>query len=118
MLMRQDLIKWVNEQLTLKGWTMRELSRRGDISITSVSQVLSGKAEPGPKFFQGVSRAFGVTLESVERLEFAGTIPENRLNEPDLKDLIEIAQKLTNEDLSEVLYYAIYRYKHPKQSSK
>ena len=118
MLMRQDLIKWVNDQLNIKGWSMRELARRGDISSPYLSNVLSGKQEPGAKFFQGMSRAFGVTLESMERLEQVGTIPENRLNDPDLKDLIEIAQKLTDEDLSEVLYYATYRYNHPKQSPK
>ena len=118
MLMRQDLIKWVNDQLSARGWSMRELSRRGDISATAISDVLSKKREPGAKFFQAMSKAFGVTLDSVERLEQAGTIPQNRLNDPDLKDLIEIAQKLTDEDLSEVLYYATYRYNHPKQSPK
>lgn len=118
MLMRQDLIKWVNEQLTLKGWSMRELARRGGISATQISQVLSGKEEPGAKFYQAMSRSFGVTLESVERLEQVGTIPQNRLNDPDLKDLIELAQKLSADDLSEVLYYATYRYNHPKQSPK
>lgn len=118
MVMRQDLIKWVNEQINHKGWTMRELARRGEISITSVSQVLSGKAEPGAKFFQAMSKAFGVTLESVERLEGVGTLPQNRLNDPDLKDLMELAQKLSQEDLAEVLYYATYRYNHPKQSPK
>ena len=118
MLMRQDLIKWVNEQLKAKGWSMRELARRGDLSATQVSDVLSGKVEPGAKFFQGMSKAFGVTLESVERLERVGTIPENRLNDPDLKDLMELAQKLNPDDLSEVLYYATYRYNHPKLSPK
>lgn len=118
MLMRQDLIKWVNDQLVAKGWSMRELARRGDISATAISDVLSKKREPGAKFFQAMSRAFGVTLESVERLEQVGTIPENRSNDPDLKDLMELAQKLSADDLSEVLYYATYRYNHPKQSPK
>lgn len=118
MLMRQDLIKWVNDQMLSKGWSMRELARRGDISATAISDVLSKKREPGAKFFQAMSRALGVTLESVERLEQVGAIPKNRLNEPDLKDLIEIAQKLSDEDLSEVLYYATYRYNHPKHSPK
>lgn len=36
MLMRQDLIKWVNDQLTAKGWSMRELARRGGISATQI----------------------------------------------------------------------------------
>ncbi len=80
--------------------------------------VRAKRLEPGAKFYQAMSKSFGVTLESVERLEQVGTTPENRLNEPDLKDLIEIAQKLSDEDLSEVLYYATYRYNHPKHSPK
>lgn len=118
MFVRQDLINWVNEQLSVKGWSMRELARRGDLSAASVSKVLSGKQNPGGDFFVGISRAFGVTLESVERLEKVGTLPQNRLNDPDLKDLMELAQKLSQEDLAEVLYYATYRYNHPKQSPK
>jgi len=118
MLMRQDLIKWVNDQLVSNGWSMRELARRGDISPTAISDVLSKKRDPGAKFFQAMSKAFGVTLDSVERLEQVGTIPQNRLNDPDLVDLMELAQKLSADDLSEVLYYATYRYNHPKQSPK
>lgn len=118
MLMRQDLIKWVNEQIRVRGWSMREFARRGDISATAISDILSQKRDPGAKFFQAAAKAFGVTLESVERLEQAGTIPENRLNDPDLKDLMELAQKLSADDLSEVLYYVTYRYNHPKPSLK
>lgn len=112
--MGKELISWVNGQLKTKAWSMRELARRGKISPATVSKVLSGEENPGAKFYQGVARAFGVTLESVERLERDGTIPQSLLNDPAYRDLIELAQELTDEDLSDVLDYATYRLRRSK----
>lgn len=105
------MIDWVNQELKIRSWSMRELARRADISASTVSRVLSREENPGPKFYQGVARAFGYTLESVERLEFDGTIPQSRLDDPAYKDLMELAQKLNEEDLSDVLDYATYRFR-------
>lgn len=90
---------------------MRELARRARIDPGTVSKILSGKENPGPKFYQGISRAFGVTLESVERLEKDGSIPKSRIDDPIYLDLMEIAQKLPDCDLREVRDYANYRLK-------
>lgn len=88
---------------------MRELARRASLSNAYVSNVLSGKQEPGAKFYQGIARAFGVTLESVQLLEANSTIPERRLDNAPYRELIEIAQTLSDENLKEVLDYAAYR---------
>jgi transcriptional regulator with XRE-family HTH domain len=108
------LRRWVIEQLDKSGWSMRELARRASIDPSTISKVLSGEENPGPKFYQGVARAFGVTLESVERLDRDGIIPRNRIDDPDYKDLMEIAQNLTDDDLHEVLDYATYKLKKSK----
>ena len=93
---------------------MRELGRRAGISHTQISDVLSRKEEPGPKFYQGIAKAFGVPLESVEQLDENGEIPQSRLDHPKFKELVEVGQKLTLEDLQEVLDYAIYRLRKSK----
>ena len=85
--MGEKLNQWVIDKLNTYGWSISELSRRGDLNQSYVSSVLSGKKQPGPKFYQGISKAFGVTLESVERLENSGVIPTSRLDDPILKDL-------------------------------
>ena len=59
--------QWVINELSKSGWTMNEFARRSKLSSGYVSQVLSGIKKPGPKFYQGMAKAFGVTLESVER---------------------------------------------------
>lgn len=90
---------------------MRELARRAGLSHPYISNVQSGKQEPGAKFYQGVARAFGVTPESLERLDSNGVTPESRQSDPTYLTLMELAQKLTDEDLADVLDYAIYRFK-------
>lgn len=87
---------------------MRELARRGNIDPGTVSRVLSGKSDPGPKFYQGISKAFNVTLESVEQLDQSGGQPVTP-DEAGLAELSQIAQKLPPADLREILEYARYR---------
>ena len=115
--MGDKLRQWVIEQLSKSGWTMNELARRSKLSSGYVSQVLSGTKEPGPKFYQGISRAFSVSLESVERLEQNGAIPQSRVSDPVYLDLMEIAQVLADNDLQEVRSYADYRLKKIKRYS-
>jgi len=112
--MGKKLNQWVINQLNRNGWSIRELSRRGEFSQSYISAVLSGKQDPGPKSYQGISKAFGITLESVERLDNEGEVPESRLNDPALKELLELAQSLPLSDLQEVLDYASYRLKKSK----
>ena len=103
-----ELIKWVNGQIQQKGWTMNELARRSGLSSGYTSQVLSGKKDPGPKFYQGIAKAFNVTLESVEQLDQSGGQPITP-DEAALAELSQIAQKLPPADLREILEYARYR---------
>lgn len=106
--------QWVINELSKSGWTMNEFARRSKLSSGYVSQVLSGIKKPGPKFYQGMAKAFGVTLESVERLEANGSIPKSRENDPVYLELMEIAQVLADDDLQEVKNYADYRLKKSK----
>lgn len=114
MLMRQDLIKWVNQELRNRGWSISELARRGGVNQSYISAVLSGRQNPGPKFYLSVSRAFGFTSESLERLEANGVIPQSNINSVVYQDLLEIAKELSLEDLTEVRDYAIYRMRKSK----
>lgn len=110
----EGLNKWVYRQIQSNGWTMNELARRSKLSSGYVSAVLSGKKEPGPKFYQGVSKAFGLTIEAIEQLDHDGTLPHNRADEDLSKDLIEVTKKLSSEDLKDVLDYALYRLRRSK----
>lgn len=110
----EGLNKWVYRQLQTNGWSMRELGRRGRLSPSFISAVLSGKKEPGPKFYQAVAKAFDMTLEAIEQLDHDGTLPHNRADEDLSKDLLQVARTLSSEDLKDVLDYALYRSRRSK----
>lgn len=64
---------WILRELDRRGWSQSEAARRGGISSTSISMVISGKMNPEIKFYRGVSRAFNLPLEDV--LRQAGVLP-------------------------------------------
>lgn len=86
---------------------MRELARRGDLAATYVSNVLSGKQEPGPKFYMGVSKAFGLTMTQVERLAQAGEIPSKPAEI--VNEITQLAQELPDEEKRLVYDFAKWR---------
>lgn len=87
---------------------MRELARRAKIDPGTVSNVLSGKQEPGAKFYQGVARAFALPLESIERLDREGVIPLASGPDHTLDDLAALAADLPQEARQELLLFAHY----------
>lgn len=102
------MANWVNKQLKTKGWGMRELARRAEIDPSTVSRVLSGKDKPGAKFYQGVARAFGYPLESIERLDREGVTPLNPDPEHIIDDLLGLVRSLPVEEQKELLRFAYY----------
>lgn len=87
---------------------MNELARRSNLSSGFVSAILSGKKEPGAKFYQGVARAFSLPLESIERLDREGVIPLASGPDHILDDLAALAADLPQEARQELLLFAHY----------
>lgn len=56
--MGKELNEWIEIKLRERGWSISELARQADLNNSFVSHVLSGRANPGPKFYQGMARAF------------------------------------------------------------
>lgn len=66
-------VKRINDELDRRGWSRAEAARRGRVSDSMFSKVISGYANPGLDFCRGVARAFDWPLEDVFRL--AGILP-------------------------------------------
>jgi len=105
------LITWIEKGLDEKGWSLRELARRAELSHASVSHVLNGYRNPGVDFCNGIAKAFDVSPISV--LALAGIIPPlddddvtfrelwhhvRRLSYRDRVRLIQIAREWAKED--------------------
>ncbi len=68
------LIEWLNEELSKRDWSLRELARRADISAGNLSQVMNYQRGAGPEFCRALARALRVPPEEVFRR--AGLLPE------------------------------------------
>jgi transcriptional regulator with XRE-family HTH domain len=113
--------QWLNKQLNDRGWSQSEAARRSGISASMFSQVISGVANPGIDFLDGVARAFGITRREVYAR--AGRIePEPSSDTPSAKDLLTYFSTLMPEHQQSVIQhakalYALERAERPYQSA-
>ena len=105
--MGDDLNRWVEAKLKDYGWSIRELARRGGLSNSYISQVLSGRAQPGAKFYQGMAKAFDLPISVIELLDREGTIPTNEDDEPfTFSEWVAILEQLTPSERAELVKLA------------
>lgn len=104
---------WLSKELTRRGWSHNELGRRGGISQTAVSNVISGNRKAGADFCVKVAQA--LELSPVLLLVKAGILPpQEPANDENLQELIDLARNLPPEDRKEILEYVRFRYHRRK----
>ena len=104
--MGKDLNRWIERKLRETGWSIRELARRGELSDSYVSHVLSDRAKPGAKFYLGMAKAFELPVSAIELLDSDGTVP-NEDDEPfTFSEWMTILQELTPAQRVDLLKYA------------
>ena len=64
---------WINKEIKERGWSLRELARRSNLSSTAVINVMNQHRSPGANFCKGIARALRVSPEEVMR--HAGILP-------------------------------------------
>lgn len=99
-----NFAEWIDRELRERNWTRIEAARRAGISHSMFDKVINGRAEPGPKFFEGIARAFKMSPEEVYRA--AGVFPARS---PEDEKLIEQIISLTK-GLSEESKQNLYEY--------
>lgn len=68
-----NLTEWLEQELHIRGWSIRELARRAELAASTVTDVINGKAKPGFQFCVSVARALHVA--PVDVLRRAGLLP-------------------------------------------
>jgi len=118
LVMNDKLAIWINDKLTEKNWSQRELARRAQISHTTVSKVLSGQLKASYEFCEIIASAFGEPKETVFRI--AGLLPALPSSENDLvlQELLEIAQDMSLTTRQQALKYLRFLYKDEDKSMK
>ena len=94
---------WLNEQISMRGWSLNELARRAGVSVSSVSLVLSGQRKAGPDFCNGIARAINVPADQVFRL--AGILPSLPSADAQFEQARHYFNQLTESEKDMVLAY-------------
>lgn len=98
-----DFKNWLITELNKRGWNQSELAVAAGVTRTAISDVLSGRRNPGVELCNSLARALRLPPEVVFR--HAGLLPAKKenpwfprfetlleeLNEDDLEDLYALA---------------------------
>lgn len=106
--MGQFLNEWIEAKIAAQGLSISGLAERMGISQPYLSEVLSNKKKPGAKFFLGVARAFGLSVDAVKAIDRTGQLPEDLSGEGLLKELLELAKQLPDSERRILLDFAIF----------
>lgn len=102
---QQAFVDWLNKETEARGWSYRELARRGGISQGSISLVVGGQ-KPGAKVCMGIARAFGIPVNEVlYRAGHSPTAPRSE-DDPITREIMELTQFLDDNDLGILLRMA------------
>ena len=97
--MNDKLSDWISNELQRRGWSQREVARRGGISHSTVSDVLSGQRTPTADFCIAIANAFGTSRADV--LTRAGILPD--VESHNVRQLTHLFDQLSTEDQTAIL---------------
>lgn len=108
--MEDQLREFVKKQLRLRGLSQADFARRGNVSVSMVSQFLKGDRGSGEKIFQATATAFDVPLAEIYRL--AGVLPPENGNgksyDAEGEYIASVIRGLTTREREEVLDFIGY----------
>ena len=89
------LVDWLGNEVRARHWSYSELARQADLSAASISQVMSGRQNPGLQFCFGVAGALDEPPEKVLRL--AGFLPLRAERDEALEEILHHYARMTPE---------------------
>jgi transcriptional regulator with XRE-family HTH domain len=93
--MPEDIGEWILKEAEERGWSLREVARRADLSQSGLSHVINGDRNPGPELCLGLAKAFNYPPESVFRK--AGLLPPEPSETGRLRRLLWMINQLSPE---------------------
>lgn len=102
----QDFSEWLQEELDKRGWEPVELARASGVSKAAISDALNQKRPTGVSVCRRIAKAFNYPEDVVMRA--AGVMTGAHVEDSvSLKQLLEIARQLTDEERAELTYIAL-----------
>lgn len=99
---------WVLQEIDQRGWSQSELARRAHASRGSISNIVTGKRDPGPEMCGALARAFNYPPEFV--FIKAGLLPSKEEMDPTLAEANKLISELPAEYQTQAL--ALIRFLH------
>jgi len=102
-----EFADWINREASQRGWSLRQIARRGEISQTPIIRVANGTQLPTFDVCVALARAFGLTPESVLRMAklLPSAVAERRIvyEANGIDRLVELWRGLSVEDQGRML---------------
>lgn len=100
--MSAKLTQFLEQELSDRGWSIRELARRSRLSVSTVSDVINGHSAPGTRFCNGIARALDVPPERIFRI--AEILPSRIIgNENTEREMLDYFRAMDPKDQQQIL---------------
>lgn len=96
-----DFVDYIESELQRREWSRSDLARKGDITPTQVTRILSRKQMAGKDFCQAIARAFNVPEEEIFRR--AGILTSKSKLSPLAERAAHIVESMQSEEAKEIM---------------
>jgi len=107
---------WVLAEIDKQGWKASDLARAANVSKGTISDILNERRRPGLDVCVAIAKALKYPPEDVLRI--AGLLPPDRdLGDLSIRQLVEVARELTEEERAELLEIALLKLRRREKQS-
>jgi len=100
-MMTDTFVDWINEQLQIRGWSMREFGRQIGVSPSHTARIVNGEVIPSVNLIDDIARALDTSAEIVMRK--AGLLPPERPETADRREASYLFSQLPDDEQAVVL---------------
>lgn len=112
--MNDKMSAFIAAELHARGWSMREMARRANVSHTTIASLVNGHRKPTVAVCRGIARALSLPTEDVLRI--AGLLPPLSEDwEGQYKQLRDSFKNLSPRAREEVVSYVTYKYQQEQE---
>jgi len=113
---KMDVVDYILRVMEEKDLIPADIVRRGNLSPSQVSKVLSRESPPGEKALGGFAIALGVSVESLYRR--AGKLPSKPFADETVSEITHIYHNLNDTNKEDLLDYARLRLSKQEKDKK